>query len=197
MFSSMIHQFAFTAFSSLPYAVGQVQDAGLIFLSAMTSSIALELMNDPQSIISTCLFTTAIATLLLGIVLVELGRLKLASIVQYMPMPVIGGYLAYIGFFCAEGGVSMMAGINTANSSEWSQLLNLQKIYLVFPGLISGICMYVLLPRLPSPIFLPALLTVLVMAFYFALAVTGSDLQSSRDYGWVAPLTPSGFCYLF
>lgn len=35
LFSSMLHQISFTLFSSLPFAVGQVQDAGLIFLSAM------------------------------------------------------------------------------------------------------------------------------------------------------------------
>ena len=35
LFSSMLHQLSFTFSSSLPFAVGQVQDAGLIFLSAM------------------------------------------------------------------------------------------------------------------------------------------------------------------
>ena len=38
LFSSMLHQVSFTIFSSLPFAVGQVQDAGLIFLSAMAGS---------------------------------------------------------------------------------------------------------------------------------------------------------------
>ena len=35
LFSSAVHQASFTSFSTLPFAVGQVQDAGLIFLSAM------------------------------------------------------------------------------------------------------------------------------------------------------------------
>ena len=35
LFSSMVHQAAFSAFSSLPFSIGQVQDAGLIFLSKM------------------------------------------------------------------------------------------------------------------------------------------------------------------
>ena len=39
LFSSMIHQICFSIFSSLPFAVGQVQDAGLIFLSAMADSV--------------------------------------------------------------------------------------------------------------------------------------------------------------
>lgn len=39
LFSSVIHQIIFSLLSSLPFAVGQVQDAGLIFLSAMASSV--------------------------------------------------------------------------------------------------------------------------------------------------------------
>ena len=39
LFSCMVHQISFTVFSGLKFAVGQVQDAGLIFLSAMASSI--------------------------------------------------------------------------------------------------------------------------------------------------------------
>ena len=40
--SSAIHQLAFVLCSTLPFAVGQVQDVGLIFLSAMASSVAGE-----------------------------------------------------------------------------------------------------------------------------------------------------------
>ena len=38
--SSVVHQFCFTVFSLLPFSIGQVQDAGLIFLSAMSHRIA-------------------------------------------------------------------------------------------------------------------------------------------------------------
>jgi hypothetical protein len=39
LFSSAIHQIAFSQFSTLPFAVGQVQDAGLIFLSGIFNNI--------------------------------------------------------------------------------------------------------------------------------------------------------------
>jgi hypothetical protein len=37
--SSMVHQIAFSVCSTLPFAIGQVQDAGLIFLSNMATTI--------------------------------------------------------------------------------------------------------------------------------------------------------------
>jgi MFS superfamily sulfate permease-like transporter len=32
------------------------------------------------------------------------GALRLASLVQYVPLPVIGGYLAFVGYFCLAAG---------------------------------------------------------------------------------------------
>ena len=49
------------------------------------------------------------STALLGIALILTGRLKLASLVQYLPLPVIGGYLAYIGLYCGLAGLGLMA----------------------------------------------------------------------------------------
>jgi SulP family sulfate permease len=31
--------------------------------------------------------------------------------VQYLPLPVVGGYLAYIGLYCLEAGLSLMSNI--------------------------------------------------------------------------------------
>lgn len=40
LFSAVIHQVVFCLLSSLPFAIGQVQDAGLIFLAAIAISIS-------------------------------------------------------------------------------------------------------------------------------------------------------------
>ena len=100
LFSSLLHQMSFTLFSSLPFAVGQVQDAGLIFLSAMASNVAATC--DKDVILPTALFVLSAGTALMGVMLLVIGKLRLASVVQYLPMPVVGGYLAYIGFFCGQ-----------------------------------------------------------------------------------------------
>ncbi|POM80286.1 Sulfate Permease (SulP) Family, partial [Phytophthora palmivora] len=66
--SAAVHQICFTCVSSLPFAMGQVQDAGLIFLSAMCSSIIKslhEMRGDDFSmdeVLATTLFTMAVST---------------------------------------------------------------------------------------------------------------------------------------
>ena len=110
--SGTVHQICFSTFSSLPFSVGQVQDAGLIFLSKMASDMVRRCKEDvgeggvPHSddeILATATIGLGLCTALLGLGLVLIGYFRLASTVQLLPTPVVGGYLAFIGFFCGQG----------------------------------------------------------------------------------------------
>ena len=51
------------------------------------------------------------------------GTLKLASLVQYVPLPVVGGYLGYVGYFCFASGASVATGERSISSHESLSLL--------------------------------------------------------------------------
>jgi SulP family sulfate permease len=90
IFSSFVHQLAFTLFSSLSFAIGTVQDAGLIFLSAMANTIANSILSDGgtiEEVLSTTLVILPLGTAALGLVLMLLGKFRLLDIVSYLPMP--------------------------------------------------------------------------------------------------------------
>lgn len=188
LFSSLVHQLAFSKFSSLPFAIGQVQDAGLIFLSAMAASIANNLVNSPDQIVPTALFTLAICTFLLGGALIVVSKLKLASVIQYLPMPVIGGYLAFIGFFCGEAGLSMMANVQVSSIKDFHLFLEWNAIVSLTPGLIGGIAIYLIIRSIKSPYVLPCCMLGILAIFYIVLVCCGMSLADARDAGWIAPL---------
>ncbi len=124
IFSSCIHQLAFTLFSSLPFAIGTVQDAGLIFLSAMSNLIAEEILNGggtPEEVLSTTLVLLPMGTACLGGVLVLMGRFRLADAVSYLPMPVVGGYLAFIGYFCLMAGTALCISESMMDLKDWGE----------------------------------------------------------------------------
>jgi hypothetical protein len=94
--SSLVHQLGFTLFSSLPFAIGTVQDAGLVFLSAMSSTIADRMMmaaaqekddvtTNDAAILSTTLVLLSLGTAVLGLVLMALGKFQLANAVSFLP----------------------------------------------------------------------------------------------------------------
>ncbi|POM80070.1 Sulfate Permease (SulP) Family, partial [Phytophthora palmivora] len=126
IFSSAVHQVMFTLMSSMPFAIGQVQDAGLIFLSAMATSICNSLGHDvsPEAKVATTIVTIGIATASLGVCLVVMGRFKLAALASYLPMPVIGGYLAFIGIFCLYAGMALSTGLVINDFSSMVHMFN-------------------------------------------------------------------------
>lgn len=87
--SGIVHQICFSTFSSLPFAVGQVQDAGLIFLSSMASYMVQHCKssntNDDETMLATVTVGLSCCTALLGLGLIVVGRLKLAQYVQMLP----------------------------------------------------------------------------------------------------------------
>lgn len=196
VFSSAVHQLAFTVLSSLPFAVGQVQDAGLIFLSAMASYIARH-CEHAENIVPTTLFILSIYTALLGVVLIIVSKLKLASFVQYLPVPVIGGYLAYIGYFCATAGLEMMGGIQIENLQDYLLILEPAKFSLIAPGIVLGVGTYMLLQRGgASPYTLPMAMGFSLVLFYATMLATNTSFEEARLVGWIAPLTPMSKCFV-
>lgn len=199
--SSVVHQAAFTGFSSLPFAIGQVQDAGLIFLSRMADTIVHQLEARDASdaeIYANALVLLALTTAALGVALIITGKLHLAQFVQYLPLPVVGGYLAFIGLYCLQAGLSLMSDLHLTGLigphafAEWSELFSeSEKLVQVLAGVLGGVTIVLLLQRVQHPLVLPATLVALPLLFYayFCLGA-GNSLDDLRRLGWVAAQPP-------
>lgn len=77
-FSAAMHQLMFTIFSTLPFAVGQPQDVGLIFLSSMATGVAdigRQQGLDSAVVVGTALLTLTLGTVVVGIMTMLVGEL--------------------------------------------------------------------------------------------------------------------------
>ena len=190
-----------------------MQDAGLIFLSSMAGHVADFMLqsgnHNTKAIVSTALFVLSLYTALMGLVFIVIGRMRLASVIQYLPMPgtshththtpklslayhhttssspsshpptathchpfyyrrfsVVGGYLAFIGFYCGQAGLAMMSGVDLQSITDWPQLLTYRALVLLGPGLCYGVTIYVLLISMRSAFTLPMCMGGLLVCFY-------------------------------
>jgi len=191
LFSSIIHQASFTMFSSLPFAIGQVQDAGLIFLSQMANSMANSMIAEGASdveIVSTTIVVLGVATSLLGVVLVLMGKFRLADLVSYLPLPVVGGYLAFIGYFCLEAGISLCISKSIVVFHDWHYLLDPKLLLLALPGIFGGLLIALASRSKASEAALPLTMMILPIAFYMIVClVPAYDFAVAREHGWLGP----------
>ena len=105
---------------------------------------------------------------------------------------VVGGYLAFIGFFCLEASLAMMAGVDVSGLADWKKFGSLYRFTLLAPGLLVGIGMYMTVRAFKSPYVLPCSMAAIFVGFYALLWAIGASVQDARDQGWVAPLVPQG-----
>ena len=181
-------------FSSLSFAIGTVQDAGLIFLSDMANTIADTMIEDGHTeseIISTTLALLCSGTALLGLVLVVMGKFKLADAVSFLPMPVVGGYLAYIGYFCVLAGTSLCISQPMMDLGDWGLLLDTTNLKLAIPGLVTGLVLALTSRLATSSGTLPLVMVAIPAFFYAIIFVCGISLEEARGSGWVGDRSPS------
>ncbi|KUF93272.1 Transmembrane protein 65 [Phytophthora nicotianae] len=191
IFSSAVHQVMFTLMSTMPFAIGQVQDAGLIFLSAMATSICNSLGDDvsPEAKVATTIVTIGIATASLGVCLVVMGRFKLAALASYLPMPVIGGYLAFIGVFCLYAGLALSTGLVINDFSSMIDMFHdTHNILLCVPGFLGGAILLVVSQNFKNPFALSTAIMVMPVFFFLVLAIGSISLDEARQDGWVDPV---------
>lgn len=126
----------------MPYAVGRVQDAGLIFLSFMADSVVTMLAErgvPSEDTLPTALALLCSSTALVGVVVMLVGHFELMSYIQQLPTAVIGGYLAFIGFFCAQAGLAARAGEEVVTLQDWVRLATPWNFVLMVPGITGGV----------------------------------------------------------
>ena len=183
LFSGTIHQLCFSSFSTLKFAVGSVQDAGLIFLSKMAADMVQYCRangHDNETMMATVTVGLGCATAALGVGLIIIGKLGLASYVQMLPTCVVAGYLAYIGWFVGYSGLGIMAEENALTPA-----LMIKKFIYVVPGIAGGALIYVSVRKFRHVAVLPLCITFLLVIFYVILAVTGTSIEDATDNGWI------------
>jgi hypothetical protein len=194
IWSSAVHQLCFVFFSSLSFAKAEVQDAGLLFLSIMTNYIADTVLADGGSIeeiLSTSIVTLAAATTSLGLVLMFLGKFNCANAVSYLPLPVVGGYLAFIGYFCVVAGVGLCISKSMIGGdflTDLQLLADRQSFLLALPGLLSGLLMMVVARLSQNDAALPLTMFLIPTSFYAFLYLFGITLDDAREGKWIGKI---------
>lgn len=186
--SSAFHQIVFNVYSTLPFAMGQVQDVGVVFLKAIASSIAGEIHN-VKSAVSTSLVCMTLSTLIVGLFVLLVAKKRWAGFVNYIPLPVIAGYLSYVGFFCIQSGVSLAINRDLDSLVSWFGVFRIGAMVRLFPAVVSCVLMIMTMKRVSHPMALPGLLISLVLVFHIFLRMIGVSLEDAADGGWVSKQT--------
>ena len=159
----------------------------------MSHRIATSILKNggsEEEVLSTTIVLLGLSTACLGAVLIVAGKFKFADAVAYLPLPVVGGYLAFIGYFCVEAGVALCIGHTIMKPSDWTYLFNTQALVLAIPGILSGIFLTFVARKCSDEAMLPLSMVAIPALFYLLLFFCGWSIEDAREGGWVGEESP-------
>jgi SulP family sulfate permease len=112
LFSTAVGAFISALSSPILGSVSVVEEVPLVVIAGMAGTIASDMAGraTPGATFVTIVAATMVATVATGLLLLLLGYFKLGSLVRFVPFPVVGGFMAGMGWLVFQGGVSLVAG---------------------------------------------------------------------------------------
>lgn len=180
--------------SSHPNCMVEVQDAPIAILSFPLITMGAQMAADAASqetIFYTIVLTLMTSTLGTGLFMLVIARFKLGNLVRFTPYPVIGGFLAGIGWILFKGGIDVMAGFSV-DLHSFSQLLEPMTLLKWVPGLVFGLFLYYLLRKFNHFLILPGMVVGAIILFFIILNILGISFAQAESAGWFLGPFPTG-----
>ena len=174
--------------SSMRVNIGGPDSNAAAFLAGVVAGVASSVRADggsPQTLLLTVLIAIALCSLVTGIVLYAIGSSKRSSSLQFLPYPVLGGFLAGTGYLLLAGAFRVMTG----ESLQWHTLVLLTHLHWLawLPALAVGVVATVLMRTWKHVAALPLTLVFGIVLFYVLLHAAGLSLDEARAMGLLLP----------
>lgn len=164
--------------------VGGLQEPIAAVLTIVAAGTSLTAFGGPERGFLSVVAATLVVTILVAVAFLVLGRAKRANLIRFVPYPVVGGFLAGVGWLLLKGGILVAGGVAPAldtigDLTEWFAAQRW------LPALGFGVLMLLAVRIVKRPLVIPVMLLVGLVAFGVGVVVSGSTLDLARGGGWL------------
>lgn len=168
--------------ASLPLASVGAEPATVPVLATITAGVAAA--APPEAVLPTAVAALAVTGAAIGAVWWLMGRRGWGDLIRYIPYPVIGGFLASVGWLMLTGGMGVAMGQGFTLARAWAWLGGQADMRLAV-GLLVGVLIWRVTLRSSHPLTLPCLLLLGTLAIHGGLAAAGVDTAAAQARGWL------------
>ena len=170
--------------TSLPGLVTSVQEAPIAILSVVSSEIFADVTGiDANEKLYTIVAIAIVTGLLSGITFWLIGKFRLGSFVRYIPYPVMGGFLAGVGWLLVAGTINRHSANISSDGIGLQSLASSLEHWL--PELLLGLILVALLRHTKNALVFPVVIAITILGFYWVLWGTGTSIVEARQQGWL------------
>lgn len=189
LFGAVVISLAVAVFGALRGAVALPQDnpTAIIAILVATTIAALPAGENLEQTFLHTSFVIIASTIVGALLFIVIGHWRLANLVQYIPYPVVGGFLAGTGWLLFKGSFSVMADVPL----ELARIDALvERANLWVPGALFAFATLFLTSRITHFLVMPALIFGAVLVFYAIFFATDTSIDQAISQGWL--LEPFG-----
>jgi SulP family sulfate permease len=173
----------FSSFKGL-YAVAQ--DEPVVIVAVLAASIlpAMELLGDTSNPFPTIVVSIGISTLFSGIFFWIMGRFGLSKLVNYIPFPVIAGFMVAIAWLLVQGASEVIA----PEGFVYTNLLSFVTSPDAYPWYAAGafgLILWGAVEKLDSVLAMPVGRALALAAFYGFADMQNISISDLQNQGWL------------
>jgi SulP family sulfate permease len=172
--------------SSYPGMVSPNEDVPAAIVAVMAAGIAgsMAASATPDEIYLTVVAAIIVTSLLTGLVFVVQGYFKLGALFRFLPYPVVGGFLAGLGWVLASGGLVAMAGISL-ELDQATAFFQPDVLLYWLPGAILAAAMLLILNRFSHYLIMPGMIVGAAALFYLFILLFNVPIEQVSEQGWL------------
>jgi sulfate permease, SulP family len=127
---------------------------------------------------------TAVVTVLCGVAFLVLGVRRRGDLIRYIPVPVVGGFIAGAGWLLIQGGV-LMAIDEPLIYTDLEDIFEGGALRLWLPTVAFGVVLLLAVRIVKKPLTLPVTIGVGLVGFALVAVAMGASIDDVRAGGWL------------
>lgn len=173
-------------FSSFKGLYSVAQDEPVVIVAVLAASIlpAMELLGDTSNPFPTIVVSIAISTLCSGLFFWVIGRFGFSKLVNYIPFPVIAGFMIAIAWLLLQGATEVIApeGFVYAGLED---LLSGSNGYRWYAAAVFALLLWFAVEQFDSVLAMPVVLALALGAFYGVAQWQQIPFAELQNQGWL------------
>ncbi len=164
---------------------------GMIASSAVAAAPA---DMSPEALFPLVYWIIIFSSLITGGFVLLLGITRAGGVVRYIPYPIVGGFLAGLGWFIFNAAFAVVVDHRIAVHTL-PVLLADDVVTRWLPSLAFAICILVLRTRIKNVMLMPVMIIVAVVLFYAWAQFVVGDMDALAEAGWFLPKVPESIVW--
>lgn len=164
--------------------VGGLQATSVVLLSIVAATSSVRARGGPIEGFFAVLAATVVVTVLCGVMFLFLGMRRRGDLIRYIPVPVVGGYIAGIGWLLLQGGVHVAIN-EPLFYTHLEELFEGRALRLWIPAVAFGVVLLVAARIVKRPLVIPVMIGIGLVGFALVALATGASIDDVRGDGWL------------